>query len=578
MSSQPGHALWPSRPPPHAPTIVLHRILATSTREPSKRISAYRLAEKRTAWHDATMIQKEESHSAAGSNPWRHFIQKALNPGPYWLTRFAILRLLGLVYSAAFLTAALQLIPLVGENGLTPVSLHLQTLVQHFDGPWNAFFNVPTIFYLGHSDEALLFWSWAGVIGSLIVLAGYANGLLLLVLWILYMSINHIGQVWYGFGWEIQLLETGFLAIFLCPFLDPRPFTSRPPPVVVIWLYRWLIFRIMLGAGLIKIRGDECWRDLTCLVFHYETQPIPHPLSWLIHQAPIWFHQVGVLFNHLVELVLPFFIFGPTLVRRTAGLLMLSFQVFLILSGNLSFLNWLTIIPILACLDDGIWRRILPKKYVAAMTDASQAPQFSSLYQSCSLGLLVLVAFLSVGPVQNLLSSGQAMNTSFDRLHLVNTYGAFGTVGKERPELVFAGTTDAVISPETIWKEYDFKCKPDRLDEAPCLISPYHLRLDWLLWFAAMGSPDRYPWVIHLVYQFLENNPQALSLIKENPFEGTPPQWVRVERHVYYFTRIGDDGWWAREKMGSYIPPLQKDNPQLLRFISNMGWAKTTAQ
>ena len=161
-------------------------------------------------------------------------------------------------------------------------------------------------------------------------------------------------EVWYGFGWELQLLETGFLAIFLCPLFDGRPFPKRPPPVVVIWLYRWLIVRIMLGAGLIKLRGDECWRDLTCLVYHYETQPVPNPLSALLHDLPVWFHKIGVLFNYVCELIAPFFAFGPRRARHVAGVLMVSFQLALILSGNLSFLNWLTIIPALACFDDSL--------------------------------------------------------------------------------------------------------------------------------------------------------------------------------------------------------------------------------
>ena len=166
------------------------------------------------------------------------------------------------------------------------------------------------------------------------------------------------------------------------------------------------------------------------------------------------------------------------------------------------------------------------------------------------------------------------MNTSFDRLHLVNTYGAFGSVGKTRPELVFQGTHDAAVTSETTWREYDFKCKPDRLDEAPCLITPYHRRLDWLLWFAAMGSPDRYPWSVHLVYQLLENDPSALSLIGENPFPDSPPRYIRVERYRYRFTEFGQDGWWRRERIGTFLPALSLDDPRLLRFMSQMGWLR----
>src|SRR5262245_25266595 len=182
-----------------------------------------------------------------------------------------------------------------------------------------------------------------GLALSLLVLLGWANAILMALLWALYLSFVHIGQDWYGYGWEIQLLETGFLAVFLCPLVDGRPFPKRPPPAGVIWLYRWLIFRIMLGAGLIKLRGDPCWRDLTCLYFHYETQPIPNPLSRTFHFLPRVVLRGGALFNHVSELAAPWFAFVPwRAARHAAGAILLLFQASLILSGNLSFLNWLT--------------------------------------------------------------------------------------------------------------------------------------------------------------------------------------------------------------------------------------------
>ena len=192
----------------------------------------------------------------------------------YWLTRFIILRLLGSVYAIAFLIAAQQLVPLIGEHGLTPANHFLTSIQTQLGSRMAGMFNIPTLFWFGISDNALSIFAWIGLGLSLIVLGGYANAIILTVLWAMYMSIVHIGQIWYGYGWEIQLLETGFLSIFLCPLLDGRPFPKCRPPIFVFWLFRWLGFRIMIGAGLIKLRGDTCWRDLTCLYYHYETQPI----------------------------------------------------------------------------------------------------------------------------------------------------------------------------------------------------------------------------------------------------------------------------------------------------------------
>ncbi len=160
----------------------------------------------------------------------------------YWLTRFVLLRWLGAVYAVAFLVAANELLPLIGSHGLLPVGLYLERIGQSLGSPFAGFLRLPSLFWFGHSDAALLAVSWTGFALALVVAAGYANAPLMAVLWALYMSIVHVGQDWYGYGWEIQLLETGFLAIFLCPLLDGRPFPRREPPRVVMWLFVWLIF------------------------------------------------------------------------------------------------------------------------------------------------------------------------------------------------------------------------------------------------------------------------------------------------------------------------------------------------
>ena len=483
----------------------------------------------------------------------------------YWIARFLILRLLGLVYFVGFLTIVNDGLPLIGSEGLTPAASYLERIENSLASRTAGFIALPSIFWLSVSDGFLMRVAWLGLLVSLLVTLGYANAVLLTFLWFLYMSFVHIGQVWYGFGWEFQLLETGFLAIFLCPLFDGRPFPKRPPPVVVIWLYRWLIVRIMLGAGLIKLRGDDCWRDLTCLVYHYETQPVPNPLSALLHDLPVWFHKIGVLFNYLCELMAPFFAFGPRRARHVAGVLMVSFQLALIVSGNLSFLNWLTIVPALACFDDAFFTRFVSPGWLQRRRQAS----LHRVQQVVAFGLLVVVALFSVAPVLNLVSSRQVMNTSFDRLHLVNTYGAFGSVGRERLELVFAGSDDG-----TTWREYEFKCKPGSVDRRPCVITPYHYRLDWLLWFAAMGRPQQYPWVVHLVWKLLENDPTTLSLIETNPFPDTPPRSIRVELFRYEFAPLREGVWWKRERVASWLPETSLSDTRLREFLRTQGWAR----
>lgn len=484
----------------------------------------------------------------------------------YHLTRFILLRLLGFVYFFAFLSLAIQVIPLIGHDGLYPAHLFLERVYQ--GTTLESFWNLPTLFWFHISDTALLTFSWLGVILSLILLIGFANVPFLLVLWFLYMSFNNIGQLFYGYGWEIQLLETGFLAVFLVPLWEYKPFPKLHPPMPIIWLYRWLAFRIYLGAGLIKIRGDSCWRELTCMNFHYETQPIPNPISRIAHFLPGWWHKLEVLGNHFVELFVPWFVWIPGLVTAIAGVLMIGFQLLLIISGNLSFLNWLTIIPAIACIEDRYWKKVLPKKLVKKSEHAAKHAQKSKFHTTAAWVMVVVVILLSIPVVQNLIGPGQAMNRAFNQLGLVNTYGAFGSVGKVRPELIIEGSYDGVN-----WKEYEIPFKPGALDKRLPVVAPYQPRIAWQIWFAAMQLPQQNPWLIHLVWKLLHNDPLALELISHNPFPDEPPTYVRIQLYKYEFMKPWEgENTWKREFVGTWLPPVTKDTSELKAFIQRNKW------
>lgn len=518
---------------------------------------------------------------------WRRGWIEDGGAGSYVLIAFTMLRLLGLIYMMDFLTLALDGPALIGSRGLTPAAVHLDRLAEYHGGRGAAFLQQPSVFWLSASDGAIAAVAWTGATLGAALLAGFGNALSLLALWALHLSALPAGQTWYGFGWELQLAETGFLAIFLRPLLDPRPHAPFRVPPPVIWLFRWLIARIMLGAGLIKLRGDPCWRDLTCLDFHFETQPVPGPLSAWFHFLPGWAHKLGVAFNHVVELAAPFLLLGPRRARLVAGVLFLALQATLISSGNLSFLNWLTLIPIVACFDDRVLGWLVPARFASARPVHRAATALAAahtiaqpvgrLRRVAVAALVATVAALSIQPVRNLLSPQQAMNTSFNRLALVNTYGAFGSVGKERGEIVFSGTREA--GPDggppgdgARWLEYEWRCKPGDPARRPCLMSPYHRRLDWLIWFAAMGNPARYPWAVHLTAKLLENDPLTLGLLATNPFPESPPRFVRARYFRYRFAPPGAPAWWTREPLGEWLPPLSRDDPRLDEFLRQAGF------
>jgi hypothetical protein len=494
----------------------------------------------------------------------------------YWLTRFVLLRLLGIIYAVAFWVIINQIVPLIGANGLLPLGMFLKQVNQALGSAGAGFVRLPSLFWLWHSDTALLTAAWIGFIGSCVVVAGYANAPLLGILWFLYMSFVHVGQDWYGYGWEIQLTETGFLAMFLCPLWDMRPFPRRPPPLPIIVLFRWLTFRIMLGAGLIKLRGSEMWRNGTALYYHFETQPIPGPLSRWFHFLPRAVLKIGIWFNFVAEIAAPFFVFWPRIGRHIAGAVIISFQFVIILSGNLSFLNWLTILPALACFDDGFWAKLLPKYLINKARIAAENAEPSKPMLTTAWTVTVIIALLSIQPALNLLSPGQVMNSSFDPLDLVNTYGAFGTVGQERDNVIFEGTMDDTTGGKANWKPYIYRGLPVLLNKRPPQIAPYQLHLDWQMWFASMSTPDQYPWTYNLIWKLLHNDPGAVSLFAENPFPNKPPRYIRAEIYRYRFAQPGNlQGlYWTREKLGDWIPVVSVDNLQLSGYLQSVGWVK----
>ena len=482
----------------------------------------------------------------------------------YFWTRTVLLHALSFVYFIAFLILVEQHAPLIGSNGLLPVRVFTGQVTEHLGSVSAAFWRLPSVFWFGNGDATLAACASIGLVLSALGCLGFGNALVFGALWVLYLSFVHVGQIFYGYGWESLLCEAGFLAIFLASPTAIRFANAAEPPRLMFVLFRWLTFRVMFGAGLIKLRGDPCWLDLTCLDYHYETQPNPNPLSPLLHRMPELAHRFGVLVNHAVELVAPLFVFGPRRARLVAGAAIIAFQGLLILSGNLSFLNWLTIAVALSCFDDGVFA------FVTRRLPARLPRVAGKVWRGIGVALAVAIALLSVNPIVNLLSPRQAMNRSFDPFQLVNTYGAFGSVGEERRELVFEGTAAENPDGSARWVAYEFPCKPGDPARRPCLVSPYHYRLDWQLWFLAMGRLDQ-PWALNLVYQLLKGDPGVKTLLAHDPFPERPPRYLRILEYRYRFTQAGEPGTWHRELLGTKLRPIGVDDPELLGYLQLAG-------
>jgi hypothetical protein len=473
----------------------------------------------------------------------------------YWLSRLVIERGLGLLYLLAFLTALDQFPALLGERGLLPAPEYLRRV---------GFRQAPSLFHLGYSDRALRAAGLAGAALSAAIVLGLPQRgplwlpmLVWFVLWVLYLSIVNVGQRFYSFGWESLLLEAGFLAIFLGN-------AATAPPFPVLLLFRWLTFRVEFGAGLIKLRGDRCWRDLTCMDYHHETQPMPNPLSWYFHRLPKRIHRFEVLGNYVAQLGAPVLLFFPQPIAGVAAMLMIGTQAYLVVSGNYAWLNVITMVIAVAAIPDSFIGLLIPAGGGAATV--ADPPLW---FVTAVLGLTLFVLALSYWPVRNLISPGQLMNYSFNRYHLVNTYGAFGSVTRERHEVVLEGTDAERLSGAggAVWREYEFRGKPGDPRRRPPQVAPYHCRLDWLMWFAALRPRFAEDWFAPLLLKLLRGDRDILRLLRRNPFPDAPPLWVRARYYRYRFTtneeRRTSGAWWVRELVGEYARPVRLGGKKL---------------
>jgi hypothetical protein len=464
----------------------------------------------------------------------------------YAFARFLIERGLAAIYLIGFVVAFEQFPALAGERGFEPAPDFLARV---------RFRDAPSIFHwVRFTDGRLRTLAAIGIAISIAILLGLAGTaplpvtmLAWFVLWVAYQSIGNIGGTFYGFGWETLLLEAGFLAIFLGN-------DAIAPPLIVMLAYRWLGFRVEFGAGLIKLRGDPCWRELTCMEFHHETQPMPNPLSWLFHHLPRPLHRAEAVGNFVAQLVLPFGLFLPQPFATVAALLMIGTQLYLVVSGNYAWLNWITIVAMTAALADPVLRTVVP-----ITTPAFAATPLWFDGAVVLLGLLVLA--LSYNPVRNLLSPNQAMNASFDPFRLVNTYGAFGSVSRVRDEIVVEGTLAEDPGPDAEWREYGFRGKPGDLRRLPPQVAPYHYRLDWLMWFLPLSPLYGERWFVPFLVKLLEGDRATLRLLRRNPFPDKPPTLVRSRRFRYRFTSWREwratGEWWSRAPVGDFVRPIR---------------------
>lgn len=477
-----------------------------------------------------------------------------------------LLRGIAVVYAIAFVSLALQVEGLYGSRGILPAAEYLTAMGEKLgDGAWRLH---PTLLWHDASDAALVGACWAGAAAAAMLLAGILPTLAAVVCWILYFSLFQVGRVFLGFQWDILLLEAGFLAIFLAPLrLRSREGHDPEPSPVAVWMLRWLLFRLMLASGAVKLlSGDEAWWNLTALEYHYWTQPLPTWTAWLVHQLPALFHRFCVAAMFFIELVVPWAVFGPRRWRLAAFQALVLLQVLIAATGNYTYFNLLTAVLCVSLLDDdalsSLRSRVAPvrEQFAPWPKDAARWRRTKTLRRALATAAALPLAVAGGALMVARLGGGEhlprpvvAVVSALQPYHLTSSYGLFSVMTKERREIVLEGSMDG-----REWLEYEFRWKPGDVETAPLFVAPHQPRLDWQMWFAALGDWRRNAWLLAVQRRLLEGSPAVTGLFASDPFEGRTPRQVRALLYDYRFTTWSEwretGAWWTRSLVGPYSP------------------------
>ena len=489
-----------------------------------------------------------------------------IEPARFRATQWIFLRALAVIYAVAFGSLAVQVSGLIGTRGILPLSPYMDAVTRAVGMErWRMF---PMVFWLGdwssENDRMLIGFCWLGVFFAFLLLFGRMEKMLLAVLFVMYLSLSSAGQDFLSFQWDALLLEAGFLAIFL----------GRAR--IVSWLFRWLVFRLFFLSGAVKLlSGDPTWRNLTALDFHYHTQPLPTIFAWYMDKLPASMEHASTFIVLAIELGMPFLIFMPRKIRHFGAWMMIGLQVLILLTGNYTFFNILSIALCLFLFDDQALARFVPERLVSSrffskkygpgrLTSGWRAEpaSLSRIERGFAAALAAVILLLGVGRMIETFAGDapeplKTLVRVASPFQIVNTYGLFAVMTTTRPEIIVEGSDDGES-----WSTYQFRYKPGDLNRAPRWIAPFQPRLDWQMWFAALGN-FRQPqnrWFLNFISKLLDGSPEVTGLLERNPFPDHPPRYVRAMVYEYSFSTASkhrqSGAWWDRQPLGTYLPPV----------------------
>jgi lipase maturation factor 1 len=500
----------------------------------------------------------------------RWFRGRHVEEPAFFLTRWVFLRALGVIYLIAFVSLWTQISGLIGHDGILPADRFMSAVQQQCDAQGigiERYRLLPTLCWLRASDNSLNFQCMAGAVLAVFLMVGIAPAPCLALLWLLYLSLVTVGRDFLGFQWDNLLLEAGFLAIFFAPLqLWPRPSREAQPSRLVSWLLRLLLFKLMFSSGCVKLLGgDPNWRNLTALTFHYQTQPLPTWIGWYASQLPLWFQKVSCFTMFCIELGAPFLIFTPRRLRFCGGAAIAFLQILILLTGNYTFFNLLTLALCLLLLDDFVLVKLTPLKLRPAFAPDTRHLSLATHWRWPGFvtvplaGIVIVLSLFQMGLMSGVrpgwLSPVVVADEWLAPFRSFNGYGLFAVMTTDRREIIVEGSDDGVN-----WLPYEFKYKPGDVDRRPAFVAPHQPRLDWQMWFAALGNAGQNQWFVNFCEHLLQGSPEVLGLLANNPFPNHPPRYIRAEFYDYRFTNFAErraaDAWWKRESIGEYLPPI----------------------
>jgi hypothetical protein len=493
-----------------------------------------------------------------------------LSARPRARTARLLLQAIALVYAIAFVSLAVQIKGLYGSHGILPAGAYLDALASRL-GPTASRLH-PTLFWLGSSDEMLVGACWAGAASSAALMAGLVPTFSAMACWLLYFSLFQIGRVFLSFQWDILLLEAGFLAIFLAPLrLRHEAGYDPEPSPVVIWMFRWLVFRLMFASGVVKLlSNDPVWWNLTALEYHYWTQPLPTWTAWIANQLPPVMQRISCAAMFAVELGASWFALGPRALRLVGFVLLVGLQILIAATGNYTFFNLLAVSLCLSLLDDDVLDSVLdrlrPRRLLIGRwprTELARSP--AARFRTAVMALVALPLAIAGGAMMVARFEGYErlprpileLVAAVEPWHVTSSYGLFSVMTRSRPEVILEGSDDGEH-----WVEYEFLWKPGNVARRPRFVAPHQPRLDWQMWFAALDDWRRSPWLVELERKLLDGSPDVVGLLASDPFGGKPPHHVRALVYEYQFTDWAahreTGAWWTRRLVGPFSPPLSR--------------------